>query len=91
VGAAWLLSVPVEKVLRCRHLLAHPGLTAEDPDPALEQARGQGGQWPNFADHLHMPACRSLQRWRRLNEIAVSFAQSASFQSTRHVCLYRHS
>jgi hypothetical protein len=60
------------------HLLAHPGLTAEDR-PALEQAVAGVRSGLDFADALHHASCRScasmasvddrgfFQRSRQLN------------------------
>jgi predicted nucleic-acid-binding protein len=50
---------PVEQVLQVfDHLLAHPGLTAEDR-PVLEQAVAGVRSGLNFADALHHASCRS--------------------------------
>jgi predicted nucleic-acid-binding protein len=49
---------PVEQVLQVYdHLLAHPGLTAEDR-PALEQAVAGVRNGLDFADALHHASCR---------------------------------
>jgi predicted nucleic-acid-binding protein len=81
---------PVEKVLQVfDHLLAHPGLTAEDRS-ALEQAVAGVRNGLDFADALHHASCRScvsmasfddrsvVRRSRQLNLVPRLFLPAGS-------------
>jgi predicted nucleic-acid-binding protein len=59
---------PVEQVLQVfDHLLALPGLTAEDR-PALEQAVAGVRRGLDFADALHHASCRSCEAMVSVDE-----------------------